>query len=202
MIPYIALRAGEEPVAHELMLRPGEPGLAYVDEVPEDRDAHGVLWQRYHHSRSPSGKPAGAWLNGQVHPDRLRETMTRLHCPLCNFPAGRTGDGWLFLEPIATKTVEGRLTTWPAVCLEHALAYARYRPDLRDGYTVVRSADPVLYGVRGQRLRFAGTAFETSEHNVLLPYGRARGRWIVAERLVRKLTQTTVVIQAAEVVAG
>ncbi|MEU7205511.1 hypothetical protein [Streptomyces sp. NPDC045470] len=204
VVPFIALRTGEEPVDQELTLRdaPGEWGLAYADEVPEDRDVHGVLWQRHTQSLGRSGKPAGPWLTGQVHPGRLRETMVRLHCPVCNYPAGRSGDGWLFLEPLAAEPVDGRLTTWPAVCLEHALTYARYRPDLRDGYTAVRSAEPVLYGVRGRRLRFAGTAFETAEHDVLLPYEHARGRWIVAERLVRKLLQTTTVIQAVEVVAG
>lgn len=201
--PYIALRTGDGPVDQELELRDqsGERGLAYVDEIPEDRDARGVLWQRCSQSLGPSGKPTGAWLTGQVHPGRLRETMSRLHCPICNYPADRSGDGWLFLEPLLAEPVEGRLTTWPAVCLEHALVYARHRPDLRDGYIAVR-ADPVLYGVRGRRYRLAGTVFETAEHDVLLPYEQARGRWIVAERLVRKLTGTTVVIEAADVAAG
>ncbi len=44
--------------------------------------------------------------------------------------------------------------------------------------------------------------FETAEHDVLLPYEQARGRRIVAERLVRRLARTTVVIEAADVAAG
>ncbi|MEU7162223.1 hypothetical protein AB0A98_38280 [Streptomyces chrestomyceticus] len=93
VIPYIALRSGEGPVTHELKLELRSTdtwGLAYADETPDDRDTHDVLWRRYHHNRYHTGRPTGAPLPGQQHPDRLRETMSLLHCAVCNHPADRS----------------------------------------------------------------------------------------------------------------
>ncbi|RSO26416.1 hypothetical protein DMH15_29530 [Streptomyces sp. WAC 06725] len=200
--PYIALRTGEGPATKELRLElrsaPNTWGLAFADETPDDRDSHDVLWRRYHHNRYHCGRPTGTPLAGQVHPDRLRETMSRLTCPVCNHPASQTSDGYLFLEPPREDPVEERLTTWPPVCTEHVIAYACERPDLRDGYTAIRSADPTLYGVRGQLMRFTGTSFMTVAPEAELPYGNALMRWVVADQLLRELKRITVVVEYAD----
>ncbi|WP_050514491.1 hypothetical protein [Streptomyces rimosus] len=202
VVPYIALRVGESPVAKQLDLElrggPGTWGLAYADEVPDDRDSHDVLWQRYHETRDCAGRVTGAPVAGRVHPGRLRETVSRLTCPVCNHPADKTDDGYLFLVPRAKSRIEAPLTTWPPVCREHATVHARDRPDLRDGYTAIRSADPTLHGVRGRQYRRAGTAFEVARRDARMPYGHAQQRWIVAYRLVRRLTHPTVAIEAAD----
>ncbi|WP_050514117.1 MULTISPECIES: hypothetical protein [Streptomyces] len=198
-VPYIALRTGEGPVTKELTLelRSADTwGLAYADETPDDRDSLDVLWRRYHQTRDHAGRPTGDPVAGKVHPDRLRETMNHLTCAVCNHPASQTADGYLFLEPPGEEPVEGRLTTWPPVCMDHVITYAHNRPDLRHGYTMIRSADPNLYGVRGRRLRFAGTAFETFDPDAELPYEQAQGRWIIAEKLVRELRMTVAIEHA------
>ncbi|MFD7663517.1 hypothetical protein [Streptomyces sp. NPDC059788] len=199
-VPYIALRTGEGPATKELKLelRSADTwGLAYADETPGDRDSLDVLWRRYHQTRDHAGRPTGAPVAGRVHPDRLRETMSHLTCAVCNRPASQTTDGYLFLEP-SGEPVEGRLTAWPPVCTDHVIAYAHIRPDLRHGYTVIRSADPNLYGVRGRRLRLAGTAFETVDPDTELPYEEAQERWIIAEKLLRQLKHTTVAVEYAD----
>ncbi|MEU7161153.1 hypothetical protein AB0A98_32750 [Streptomyces chrestomyceticus] len=195
-VAFITRRTGEGPATAELELRSDDDGicvLSYADETFADRDSHGVLWRRHHQRHDDAGRPAGEPVAGRMHPGRLREAMSLLNCPIGACPAHLARDGWLFLVPRAQRYTEGQLTMWPPVCLAHIGAYACARPDLRHGYAAVRSAAPVPYGVRARRYRFADDAFEAVGVPVLVPYEQARGRWVVADRLVRRLTQLAAV---------
>jgi hypothetical protein len=95
LVPYIASWSGERPTSTPLVAN-GRRGIGYRRERPGDRDAHGVLWQRY--VRAPGvGEPRFK----KVHPHRQRHAMRRLLCQVCGGPADEDERGilWLIGEP-------------------------------------------------------------------------------------------------------
>ena len=87
-VPYITAWSGEERPLDEsdkAVLRTGPrvaPRLVYFDELPADRDRHGILWRRVT-SAPGQGRP----LFASVHALRHRRVMSRGQCQICTAPA-------------------------------------------------------------------------------------------------------------------
>jgi hypothetical protein len=165
-------------------------GIRYEQEVPGDRDGHGVLWAR-------TALPGSAGADERA--VRLRELMEGLRCRDCGGPASRTAAGWLFLE-VAGGEPERMLTGQPPVCLAHAAARIRDWRHPR-GFVLLRSRVPtrygvlgVLHGVHGGRLVEMPRVVIPGTGDVPVAYiHRSRTPWVLASRLVRRLAKVTVV---------
>jgi hypothetical protein len=84
--PHITAWSAEQSDPDQLIQRPDD-GTAYADETAEDRDEHGVSWQR-----APSGTPEFK----AVHGTRQRQVMRELLCQVCASPADQDDDGTLW----------------------------------------------------------------------------------------------------------
>ncbi|WP_230423336.1 hypothetical protein [Streptomyces radicis] len=192
-VPYAAAWTGESTrVAVALAVRPGGNGLGYRDEVPGDRDRHGVLWTRMD-AEPGAGRPDFRAL----HPARQRRTMLERLCQVCGGPADRTSRGWLFLVQRAEVAdfgdVEGLLSTKPPVCRPCAALAVRHCPHLTDPL-LIRSRKPRTWGVFGGFFTpdpdSDGIVPHPEDHH--LPYGHPDARWFLAAQLVIELTRCTV----------
>ena len=101
--PYITKWDAEQDLRPTLVMRP-DGGIGYADELLDDRDDHGVLWQQTA-ARHGVGRPAF----GEVHPWRQRRAMIELLCQVCAGPADRTRDGVLWL----LRDYQGDWPGWP-----------------------------------------------------------------------------------------
>ncbi|OFA44228.1 hypothetical protein Sfr7A_25635 [Streptomyces xinghaiensis] len=132
--------------------------------------------------------------------NRQRLTMTGLLCQYCAHPAGRTQDGYLFLDLPPTEQEretgwpEKSLTAHPPLCVPHARESiercCRFRTD---GVVALRSWVPRLYGVAGAFYRRRADGLEVAaEETVTVSYkDKTRLPWLLASQLVRQLTGVT-----------
>lgn len=189
--PYIASWSEESLSSGAVIERPGR-GIGYADETVHDRDRHGVLWLRAS-SRPGRSEP----LFATVHPLRQRRTMRRLLCNVCARPADRTTEGvlWLLKDHRTDWTgwPEHMGVTEPPVCLACARRSVRLCPALRrEGAVAIRVRHAPISGVRGTLFR-AGDGPPVAMGGMTLAYGDPRLRWLRADKLVRELTDCTIV---------
>lgn len=199
-VPHVAAWSTETAaVGDALTTRPARGGLAYRDEVPDDRDRNGVLWARL------------AWAPGVGRPDfrtmhsrRQRRAMLGMLCQVCDGPASRTSRGWLFLlqrpegtEETAPGWPEGGLSTKPPVCEPCAHLALRWCPHLTDPIAV-RSRKPRVWGVFGGLFAPTADGLAQSPTDHCLPYGHPAAPWFLASQLVIELGRCTEVRLNAE----
>jgi hypothetical protein len=184
LVPYITAWSGERPTSTPLVVR-GRCGIGYRQERPGDRDARGVLWQRY--VRAPGvGEPRFK----KVHPYRQRLAMRRLLCQVCGGPADEDERGvlWLVGEPERGWS-GGEVTGQPPVCARCVGPASRACPHLRRGVLALRVRHAPIIGVHGALytpgLTLAGPA--------TLAYDDPRVRFLHARQLMRSLHDWTIV---------
>jgi hypothetical protein len=204
---YVTKREGEEftdistlEIAQD---RAGNPvGVRWRDPDPRDWDARGVLWVRTEQNRDVNGRLWGRPQFSMMHSARQRETMQGLRCSVCCGQPSRTSAGYLFLLEPEDSPVEGRLTIQPPLCLPHALYGIVHCSHLREGWTLVRSRIPRMFGVVGGIAKLApdGSLDVTQAlagsdgRDIPIPYtARQLTPWVVASQMLRRLTQVTVV---------
>jgi len=188
--PYVTTWSAEQDLPHKLVERPGH-GIGYADELPTDRDAHGVLWQRAA-MRHEVGRPEF----GKVHPLRQRRAMRRLLCQVCAGPADQSDDGVLWLlrdyRDDWPDWPEDMASVEPPICVPCVSVSLRLCPALRRGAVAVRVREVPIAGVRGVRYR-KGLIAPVAAEAVTLPYDDPAVRWMVASALVRELRGGTLV---------
>lgn len=191
-VPYAARWSGESAGrSGRLIVRPR--GIAYRDEVADDRDRNGVLWCRVGHAPG-EGRPDYK----SMHPRRQREAMLHRLCQVCGGPADQNGKGLLFLLPRsdavgdggATDDVEGSYTTKPPICLPCAGVALRHCPHLTEPL-FVRSRKPRVWGVFGDLFTPAGTLAPSEGAGSYLPYGHLATPWFLASQSVAQLDRCT-----------
>jgi hypothetical protein len=183
--PYIARSDAEYVVKRDLVIRGGL--LAYIDERPDDRDAHGVLWQRQ--IMAPLGQ--GAPRFGQIQTARQRHAILNLLCQVCGGEPDEDDDGILWLLPRRpeegpARMIRPRFVCYPPICHECCLTALRLCPPLRAGHTVLRVQGVAPAGVIG-RLYDANCQPVTGEDEWLL-YGDPRLSMLMAGQQTIGLT--------------
>ncbi|QMU79110.1 hypothetical protein GXW83_28775 [Streptacidiphilus sp. PB12-B1b] len=202
VVPYIAAWQSEERTGTPLLALPGR-GIAFPDEVPGDRDAHGVLWPRT--GISPGrGRP----VYNRVHARRQRRVMERLLCQVCAGPASRTAEGWLWLLH-DDRAVEGRGwpesvgATHPPLCLPCAEIAGRMCPHLSGSFIAIRVADPRPWGVYGACYGPSPTGpYAQVRGAAMVGYHDPSAAWVLASQMVRLLRGCTVVPLERELAAA
>ena len=194
VVPYITSWSSEQPARRKVIVRPLS-GIGFLDEVPADRDEHGVLWRRV--SSSPG---VGLPEFGSIHSPRQREAMRDLLCQVCGGPADQNAEGTLWL-------LQDHRTDWPGwphrmgvteppVCLPCAQAARRHCPALRrEGHVALRVSGCPVSGITGALYR-AGTVYPTATNTgriVMVAFDDPAVRWIQAAHLVREITRCTIV---------
>jgi hypothetical protein len=200
-VPYAVAWSDElSAIGSALTVRSDGSGLAYRDETPQDRDRHGMLWDRM--TRSPgTGQPR----HGLIHTHRQRHVMEHLLCQVCGGPADRTSQGWLFLiadtdtdtdsgsgERAARRPdwPEGAVSTKPPICLPCADLALRHCPHLTDP-AFFRCRTPRPWGVRGGfHFPTAVGTFTTSD-TTYLPYTAPQAAWFLASHAAIQFTHCT-----------
>ncbi|WP_062209457.1 hypothetical protein [Streptomyces sp. NBRC 109706] len=195
VVPYIA-QWSEEHVEQPVVIgRAG--GIAYADEVVQDRDGGGVLWSRFG-MRPGRGRPEF----GKVHGLRQRRTMRRLLCQVCGDPADENDDGVLWLlgeDPDDPDSWPEKLeTSHPPLCLPCAATSVRLCPHLSKHYAALRVRDFHLAGVWGALYR-AGFPLPVKSEAAGVSFDDPRVRWVRASQLIMRLDMYTVVDLEAEV---
>uniref|UniRef100_UPI003F4980D5 hypothetical protein n=1 Tax=Amycolatopsis sp. CA-096443 TaxID=3239919 RepID=UPI003F4980D5 len=160
--------------------------VGFVDEVPGDRDAQGVLWIRM----TPSAGATAAEM-GRVHPRRQRECMSGPACQVCGMTLTAEAIPWVL--PLSEIPASGMVrTATPPTCLDCAGASRRLCPLLRRAGSrlcLVRGFRP--WGVIGSERGGAATiaAVTGSVRPSWFPYTdtAALGR-VIAEQLIVELT--------------
>lgn len=185
--PYVTARSVEQDLQCSLVVRPGGLGLGvgYANELPGDRDDHGVLWLKVaeHHD---AGRPEFA----RVHPARQRRAMTDLLCQVCAGPADQSKDGVLWLmrdhRQDWARWPEGMASVEPPVCAGCVAISARRCPALQRGAVAVRVRQFAVVGVRGTLYR-PGSFGPVPVECANLAYDDPAVRWMVAVALIREL---------------
>jgi hypothetical protein len=187
LVPYIASWTGERPTRTPVVAK-GRCGIGYRRERPGDRDAHGVLWERY--LRAPGvGEPQFS----KVHPYRQRHAMRRLLCQVCGGPADENEQGILWLLGEAEREWSAQdLTGQPPVCLRCAVPASRACPHLRRGTLALRVRNAPIIGAFG-RLYMPGRHGPVFAGVATLGYDDPRVRFLHARQLMRSLHDWTVV---------
>jgi hypothetical protein len=193
VVPYITSWSSERPARRKVIVRPLS-GIGFLDEVPADRDEHGVLWRRM--SSSPGvGQPEF----GSIHSPRQREAMRDLLCQVCGGPADQTAEGTLWL----LKDHRGDWADWPhrmgvtepPICLPCAQIARDACPALRrEGHVALRVTGCPVSGISGALYR-AGAVYPsaTATGIVIVAFDDPAVRWIQAVHLVREITRCTIV---------
>ena len=112
-VPHITPFKGQKPVPmRNLVPRPDGRGVAYQDEVSEDRDRNGVLWMRL--TPPDEGRPIP--LFRRIHPRRTAEAALDLRCQGCAGEPDRNRQGILFF---ARPDPRRRNLNWPETEYTH-----------------------------------------------------------------------------------
>jgi hypothetical protein len=189
--PYVTAWSVEQDLQCSPVARPHGLGIGYANELPGDRDDHGVLWRRVS-ERHEEGMPEF----GRVHPARQRRAMSGLMCQVCAGPADRTGGGvlWLMRDHSGDwpRWPEGMASVEPPVCVRCVAVSLRRCPALQRGAVAVRVRKSAVVGVWGTLYRpgaFAPIPAEAAR----LAYGDPKTRWMVAVALIRELRECSFV---------
>jgi hypothetical protein len=191
LAPYITTWSAEQDLPCNVVVERSGLGIGYTDELPGDRDAHGVLWHRaaIHHG---VGRPEF----GKVHPLRQRRAMRRLLCQVCAGPADRTDAGvlWLLRDYRGDwpRWPEGMACVEPPICVPCVPISLKLCPALRRGAVAVRVREFEVAGVRGVLYRKGASGPVAVEAGNLF-YGDPDIRWMVASALIRELRGCTLV---------
>jgi hypothetical protein len=190
-VPYVTAWSSER-ASNVVVAGAAGSGIGFADELPSDRDEHGVLWRR-----TPLRQGTGRPEFGKVHALRQRRAMRDLLCQVCGAPADRTEDGvlWLLGEDRADWPgwPERMAATQPPVCLGCARVAVRTCPYLhRVGAVAVRVAAPRVGGVYGALYR-PGFPFPVRTDDAIVSYEDPAARWVLAARLVMELDGCTFV---------
>ncbi|KOV82476.1 hypothetical protein ADL03_24485 [Nocardia sp. NRRL S-836] len=190
--PHVTSWSAEQNLQCGLIVRPDRRGVGYVNELPGDRDEHGVLWVKVA-ERHGAGKPDFA----RVHPARQRQAMKELLCQVCAKPADRTSDGvlWLMRDHRETEDPdwpEHMASVEPPTCVPCIEISLRRCPALRRGAVAVRVHEYSVMGVRGTLYKPGVFAPEPLriEH---LVHGDALAGWMVAASSFRLLQKCSFV---------
>ncbi|MEX2985696.1 hypothetical protein [Streptomyces sp. C36] len=196
LVPYIATWSEEQPIRAVIIANPRQPGIAFVNENPQDRDTFGVLW-----GTNSIGWGKGSPQLGHVHPQRQRRAMNNLLCQVCAGPAderfekdkkNKDGVGVLWLLDGDVPEPEGEITSHPPVCVPCARLSVRHCPQLRKGYTAVRVQAPTIDGVYG-RLYHPAHPSPVAGKKGYVHYTNPDVRWVLAAQLFVTLHNCTVV---------
>lgn len=189
-VPYVTGWSAEAFDKPDLIMLPGNRGIAYRDETPSDRDNRGILVKR-----TPEAQGRGKPRFGVVHSTRQRQAMGDLLCQVCGDSADTNGEGTLWL-------LQDHRDDWrdwpnhmgctePPVCADCAALSIRSCPALRNGHVLVRvrhapvaAVDGVLYGRSPLGSPKALTSVRACFDDPLIP-------WVLASHLVRELRQAT-----------
>jgi hypothetical protein len=194
VVPYITSWNTEQPARRKVIVRPLS-GIGFLDEVPGDRDEHGILWRRM-----PSSPGVGQPEFGNIHTLRQRKAMRDLLCQVCGGPADRNAEGTLWL----LKDHRGDWPGWPhrmgvtepPICLPCAQIARHTCPALRrEGHVTLRVSGCPVSGVSGALYR-SGSVYPTAAatgHMIMVPFDDPAVRWIQAAHLVREITRCTIV---------
>ncbi|MDT3395495.1 hypothetical protein RKE29_02335 [Streptomyces sp. B1866] len=191
-VPYITAWSRERHVDAGVVRLPW--GIAYRDEVPQDR-LDGVLWSRLSIlPKDMRGRPEF----GRVHARRQCRAMRKLLCQVCGGPADRTEQGvlWLLkddLDPNDPSWQENLRTTHPPVCLPCAKKATLQCPHLRRDFVTLRVRDPQPYGVYGVLYPPGGPATDAT-----VAYDDHAIRWVRAAQAVVTLRKWVFVDLEAE----
>lgn len=161
--------------------------VAYGDETPADRDAHGVLWSRQIHAPD-QGLP----VYGKIHSARQRRAMLYLLCQICGQEPDENTDGILWLLPTLpgqppADDGNGIITTYPPVCRLCTHLALRQCPPLRHAHAVLRVREVQVHGVSGAAFTLTGSAAVFREA-VDYPYGDPALATVVAVQQLLRLT--------------
>lgn len=195
VVPYIAAWSSEWNVSPPVVHRGF--GIGYADEVPQDRDEHGVVWAR-NSIRPKSGRPDF----GRVHALRQRRAMRRLLCQVCGEPADRDTRGTLWIVEDARGDwpdwPERMVTAHPPVCLPCAHLAVEECPHLQEeGWVALRVQAPRIDGVHGMRYQ-RGMPLPQPGKAETLPYEDNAVRWVQASHQTQMVRGCTVVDLARE----
>ncbi|MFF4410382.1 hypothetical protein [Streptomyces sp. NPDC001404] len=181
---YVAPYADEFPCELQIRIDP-ERGVSLVDELPEDRDVDGTLWQRW------AGSRTGPLQMSEHHPVRQRQCMEYLRCAVGAGQPDRGPDGMLWLLPatpaFATGWPRDVVTVTPPVCQECADRALAACEVLRRGYVMLRVRESELVGVRGTL--YSLSAPPLANQDVL--FTDTRIRFMVARQYLRVLRDAT-----------
>lgn len=195
IVPYVAQWSEERNEHTVVVSRAG--GIAYADEVLQDRDENGVLWYRIG-SRPGRGRPEF----GNVHGLRQRRAMRRLLCQVCGCPADENENGVLWLlgqdQDDPDDWPENLETTHPPLCLLCAMASIRLCPHLTEGYVALRVWKFHVAGVWGA-LYEPGSPLPTVVDATGVAYDDSRLPWVRANQLIMGIDAFTVVDLESEV---
>ncbi|OLR90393.1 hypothetical protein [Actinokineospora bangkokensis] len=189
-VPYITTWSGEESKRQRVVDRKAGPGIAFVDERPQDRDSRGLLWTRQKRAYG-RGRP----LFGQVHSPRQRHAMDKLLCQVCAHPADRDPDGgvlWMLRDHRNDwpDWPNGMAVTEPPICRNCVKVSAQRCPAMRKGHALIRAWAMPIAGVRGNLYR------PTENGPVLIGpqvvWFGADLRWVLGMHLVREFTEADV----------
>jgi hypothetical protein len=186
-VPYVTSWTAETCRPLELCADRGR-GIAYVEELPSDRDGEGVLW-----CRVPSRPGEGSPVFATVHSLRQRRAMAGLLCGVCAAPAGSPeGAGWLVHDDRHAWPgwPEHMVVTEPPVCARCAAEARQWCPALRHGVVAVRARSAV-FGVHGMAYRFGGL-HPVAVAETIVSYRNPAACWVRATALVRMLHDCTV----------
>ena len=152
-MPYVAAWSAEaatDVASADLITRTdlatGRVQLRYLDERPEDRDGHGVLWHRVAELQG-RGEP----LFTQLHTVRQRRVMSLGLCQVCAAPAS----AWMTTEAMWEEhcAILGRSRPFqifdPPVCLECAERARRFCPAIGGGHVFLAPRAWAITSVRG-----------------------------------------------------
>jgi len=193
VVPYVSSWSSERPARRKVVVRPLS-GIGFVDEVPGDRDEHGVLWRRV-----PSSPGVGEPEFGNIHTSRQCQAMRDLLCQVCGGPADQTAEGTLWL----LKDHRGDWPDWPhrmgvtepPICLPCAQTARDACPALRrEGHVALRVAGCPVSGISGALYRAGGVyPSATATGMAMVAFDDPAARWIQAAHLVREITRCTIV---------
>lgn len=201
IVPYIASWTAERRPLDPVVASMRHGGIAYVDEVPHDRDSHGVLWRRST-LRPGKGRPR----YGAVHSARQRRSMRKLLCQICAEPADRTTEGFLWLLGDDRDDWKGwpenMAATHPPVCLPCSAIAVLLCPYLARGYVAVRVRAPQVGGVYGALYCPNPSGPPQPVSDVTVPYDDRQMPWVLAAQLVTALHDCTFIDLDAELLAA
>lgn len=185
-VPYVTAWSPEEPDDFDLIIRPGNRGIAYRDETPDDRDQRGILLKR-----TPNAPGRGKPRFGIVHATRQRQAMEDLLCQVCGGPADTDQEGTLWLLQDHREDwpdwPDRMACTEPPVCADCAALSIRSCPALRNGHVLVRVRHAPVAAVHGVLHGRSPLGSVKALAPITARFDDPVIPWVLASHLVREL---------------